>query len=155
MNKINSLKELEKAGIKDQKQINLIKEAFDNPNCTVENKNIGITIFVYVPSIAAVPNKNGRKRHGLYIGLYDTEICVWIAEICNNSFTDGFALAKFPYGTPLDTIIETSVHNADICDYCKKPVGLENLTRIAFCNKSCPDCETAAREKDEFPGWCD
>ena len=39
-----------------------------------------------------------------------------------------------------------------ICGWCGKPNV--DTQRVAFCNRVCKACRSAAQEKLEFPGWC-
>lgn len=163
MNRIESFEELQSLEItgvqKTLKEcpnfVRLLKEAFENPNCMIFERHGTLDIIVYVPSIASTNTKRRLEPYGLYIPVYSyaREIDVWMAEKDGGEFTDAYAAGHYDSTTSLDEVISLATNKLNQCDYCKENVGLENLTRIAFCNKACPKCEKSAREKDEFPGW--
>lgn len=140
--------------IQDIKLQHILKEALDNPNCKIVNK-LNYKIYVKVPSIANIQLPYNREVYGLYISLYSNEIHVWVAVIDNGEIRDGYGIGSFSYNTSLDEIISESTVKANMCDFCKQNVGLENLVQIAFANKSCKDCAGKARAKLETPGWYD
>lgn len=102
--------------------------------------------------IYRVPEFQNINPHyfGLYIRLCNHDISVWIAT---EDFNSGFGLGEFDYNIELTNIIQKSLENANICDFCNTKVGLSNLHRVAFANKSCPNCLESARKKLEYNGW--
>ena len=138
------LREIKNTNIK-----NILKEAMKNPQCTIDTKYENYHIYVAIPSIASKSSIN-HNFYGLYIALYDSKIKVWVAEIENNYITDSFNLCEYDYKISLPDIIIDAVNKANICDFCKKPVGLENLKQISFVGKCCIDCEPIVREKYEY-----
>lgn len=157
----DELKSLDKPGVKKllDKSPNLarfIEEAFENPKCIIFENNDYIYIIAYVESIASAGiSINGGKPYGLYIHPFADEICVWMAEKDGSLFIDGYSAGHYSINSSLDEVISQATNVVNQCDYCKKNVGLENLVRIAFCNKSCKDCEARARATDMKPGWSD
>lgn len=135
--------------IKNNNIKNILKEAMKNPQCTIDKKYENYNIYVSIPDIAS-KSSIYHNFYGLYITLYDNKIKVWVAEIENNCITYNFNICEYDYKISLPDIIIDAVNKANICDFCKKLVGLENLKQISFVGKCCIDCEPIVREKYEY-----
>lgn len=154
MTRVTSIEELDIENLKEA-SIPIIKDAIENPNCIV-NADLygGVKIIVHVPYI----EEQNSEYYGLYMSIYEKRsmskgVNIWIAKYRGDDFTDGVGVGEYPFTMSLDEIISTATNDANRCDFCKEIVGLKNLTRIAFANKSCPKCASDARKECEYPGW--
>lgn len=138
--------------VKNEKVRKLLQEALNRNDCTIVNKNGHYVVYVSVPSIAARHTRNVDNLYGIYISFLGCDISTWIAVNGDSTVLDYLQTGSYEYNMTLEEVIQSALKNAEICDYCKKPVGLEKLTIMGICNKSCPACEKEACSK-YVPSW--
>ena len=127
-------------------------DALDYGNCLFINDDYNldsIYIVVPVPEFQSIEKENFL---GILIGLYNNDISTWIAT---RNYRSSYGTGTYSYDDSVKDIVDKSIKNAGICNFCKKPVGLANLSRVSFAGKACKDCLPGAKEKLEFRGWCD
>ena len=89
--------------------------------------------------------------YGLYIHIFEQkEVWVYIAL---DDYRDWLNLDGFELGTSLNDIVNKAKIEAQTCNYCHKKVGYKDIHQVSFAGKSCTACLSAARKKDEYPGW--
>ena len=110
------------------------------------------TIHIEVRDSRAEVKENG---YGLIMSVYnyETKVHTWLAIEDSYGIRDAYHSGEYDMTIGFKAVIDNAFMALDTCDYCNKPTGLKNMTRVAFCNKSCPDCLEKARARDEQPGW--
>ena len=127
----------------------------------------GADIFIdddYIKIIAKVPEimydlKNDAQVVGIYFsmnverdGIKDA--WAWVAIECKDgSYQDGHNIGKVDFSKGFKNAVYQKTERSHCCDYCGKPVGIQNLIHVAFATGVCKDCWPEAHEKEEYPGW--
>lgn len=135
----------------------IFQQAKDDPRCKffltglVSRKPY---IIITDPIFDTLDNKIG-----FMISLYPKELTVFEAlapskHFYNDFIRDGFNLGSYPLDIDLKELIKKIVDSYGVCPECGRRVGPKNLHQVGFAGCCCADCLPAAKEKYEYPGWC-